>query len=139
MTLLTPAARLQQIAALIERYPDLTVVIDHMADASLDEPHQIRGLLTMARYPKVYVKISHLWSLSKHPYPYADAFVLLKMVYDPFGPRRLMWCTDHTVCLPYTSYSQIVALYRDHPGFMPLAVRREIWHGTVHQVWPFNL
>ncbi|MGU7774272.1 amidohydrolase family protein [Burkholderia sp. MR1-5-21] len=139
MTLLTPATRLQQIAALIERHPDLTVVIDHMADAPLDEPHQIRSLLAMARYPNVYVKISHLWSLSKQPYPYADSFVLLKQVYDAFGPTRLMWGTDHPVCLPYTSYSQTVALYRDHLDFMPLADRREIWHGTVQRVWPFNL
>lgn len=139
MTLLTPATRLPRIAALIERYPDVTVVVDHMADAPLDQPHQIQDLLALARYPNVYVKVSHLWSLSKQSYPFADSFVLLKKVYDAFGPKRLMWGTDHPVCLPYTSYAQAVALYRDHLDFMPSADREEIWHGTVQRVWPFGL
>jgi len=139
MTLLTPTTRLSTIAALIERYPDLTVVIDHMADAPLDQPDQIKSLLTLARYPNVFVKISHLWSLSKQAYPFVDSFDLLKSVYDAFGPKRLMWGTDHPVCLPYTSYARAVALYRDRLDFMPQADREEIWHGTVQRVWPFGL
>ncbi|WP_176079839.1 amidohydrolase family protein [Paraburkholderia tropica] len=139
MTLLTPAIRLPQISKLIERYPDLTVVIDHMADAALDQPEQIQDLLALARYPNVYVKISHLWSLSQQPYPFPDSFVLLKKVYDAFGPKRLMWGTDHPICLPYVTYAQAVSLYRDHLDFMPLADREEIWHGTVQRVWPFGL
>ena len=32
MTILTPISRMPDIAALAEKFPDLTIVIDHMAD-----------------------------------------------------------------------------------------------------------
>lgn len=139
MNVLTVPSRLPQIAVLIDRHPDLTVVIDHMADTPLERADQIRELLALARFPNVYVKISHLWSLSKQAFPYSDAFALLKQVYDRFGPKRLMWGTDHPVCLPHLSYAQAIALYRDHLDFMPLEDRKEIWHRTVQRVWPFGL
>ncbi|WP_368622573.1 amidohydrolase [Paraburkholderia sp. BR13444] len=139
MTLLEPATRLPDITCLIDRYPDLTVVIDHMADTPLDQPQQLQSLLQLARYPNVYVKISHLWSLSKQAYPYADSFSMLKMIYDAFGARRLIWGTDHPVCLPHVSYGLAVALYRDYLDFMPAADRKEIWHGTVQRIWPFGI
>jgi L-fuconolactonase len=139
MTLLAPATRLPEITKLVDRYPDLTVVIDHMADTPLDRPDQLQYLLALARYPNVYVKVSHLWSLSKQAYPYDDSFVMLKKIYDVFGAKRRMWGTDRPICLPYLSYEQAVALYRDHLDFMPLQDREEIWHGTVQRVWPFGL
>ncbi|MBU9180058.1 amidohydrolase family protein [Burkholderia gladioli] len=139
MTVLTVPGRLLQIAALIDRHPDLAVVIDHMADTPPERADQIRDLLALARFPNVFVKISHLWSLSKQAFPYADAFALLKQVYDAFGPKRLMWGTDHPVCLPHLSYARAIALYRDHLDFMPLEDRQEIWHRTVQRIWPFGL
>jgi L-fuconolactonase len=139
MTVLTRPSRLPAVARLVEQHPDLTVVIDHMADTPLDQPQQLQALLALARYPNVYVKISHLWSLSKQPYPYSDSLVMLKKVYDAFGAKRLMWGTDHPVCLPYLTYAQAVALYRDHLDFMPASDREEVWHGTVQRVWPFGL
>jgi len=42
-------------------------------------------------YPKLFVKISHTWSISKQPYPYVDAQQFVKRLYEKFGPQRLMW------------------------------------------------
>jgi len=56
--------------ALIDRFPDLTLVIDHMADCPLDQPAEIEKLIALRRHPKVFVKISHTWWLSRQPYPY---------------------------------------------------------------------
>jgi L-fuconolactonase len=139
MTVLTPATRLPEVTQLIDKYPDLTVVIDHMADTPLDQPEQLEWLLALERYPKVFVKVSHLWSLSSQAYPYDDAFVMLKKVYDTFGAKRLMWGTDYPINLPKASYADVVALYRDHLDFMPAEDRQEILSGTVQRVWPFGL
>jgi L-fuconolactonase len=67
MTVLAPATRLPEITKLIDQHPDLTVVIDHMADAPLAEPEQLKSLLALKRYPNVYTKISHLWSRRSTP------------------------------------------------------------------------
>lgn len=47
--------------------PELTIVIDHMADCPVNQPRQLDKLIDLQRYPKVFVKISHTWSLSKQP------------------------------------------------------------------------
>ncbi len=70
---LAPIGRMPEVGALIERCPDLTVVIDHMADCPVDQPAELEKLIALKRYPRVFVKVSHTWSLSKQPYPWLDA------------------------------------------------------------------
>ena len=83
-----------EVGALLEKTPDLTMVIDHMADCPVDQPAELEKLIALKRYPNVFVKISHTWSLSKQPYPWLDAQQHVKRLYDAFGPQRLMWATD---------------------------------------------
>jgi len=80
-----------------------------------------------------------MWSLSKQAYPYPDAAVQVKRLYDTFGPRRLMWGTDWPISLKQLPYDKAVALYRDHLDFLPATDREQILSKTVQQVWPFNL
>ena len=94
MTVLVPIGRVPEVQKLVERFPELTVVIDHMADCPVDHPEQLEKLVALVRYPKVFVKISHTWSLSKESYPWLDSQRLVKRLYDTFGPQRLMWATD---------------------------------------------
>ena len=54
----------------------------------------LKKLLALAEYPRVYVKISHLWSLSKEKYPYKDTHDQVKRLYDKFDVKRLMRETD---------------------------------------------
>jgi predicted TIM-barrel fold metal-dependent hydrolase len=137
MTLLVPATRLPDLVPLIEASPELTVVIDHMADCPLDRPDQLQLLLNLARYPRVFVKISDMWVLSKQPYPYRDAQEQVKRLMARFGAQRLMWATNWPVSLAQLPYEKIVALYRDHFGFLSREEHAEILSGTVQRVWPF--
>lgn len=139
MTLLIPATRLPQLHPLIEANPDLQVVIDHMADTPLDHPEQLDLLLALARYPKVFVKISHAWSLSAQPYPYVDAIAQIQRLYKTFGAKRLMAGTDWPISLPKQSYAQTVAFYRDHLSFLPPEDHVQILSKTVQEVWPFDI
>jgi L-fuconolactonase len=139
MTLLIPASRLPEIHPLIEANPDLQIVIDHMADTPLDQPEQLKLLLDLARYPKVFVKISHMWSLSAQAYPYTDAAVQVKHLYDTFGPERLMAGTDWPISLPKQTYAETVALFRDHLDFLSVADRTQILSETAQEVWPFHI
>src|ERR1035441_4042950 len=81
MTVLAPVARMPEVAALLEKLPDLTVVIDHMADCPIDQPAELEKLIALKRYPKVFVKISHTWSISKQPYPWLDAQQYVKRLH----------------------------------------------------------
>lgn len=139
MTVLAPVTRMPDLAPLIEANPELTVVIDHMADCPLDRPDLLKLLLDLARYPKVFVKISDMWRLSKQAYPYPDAQEMVKRVLAQFGAQRLMWATCWPVSLWQLQYARVVELYRDHLGFLSREEHQEILFKSVQRVWPFGL
>src|ERR1700684_1310482 len=85
MTLLVPISRVPDVQKLVERFPELTIVIDHMGDCPVDPPEQLEMLVALVRYPRVFVKISHTWSLSKESYPWLDSQRLGKGLFEPFG------------------------------------------------------
>ncbi len=137
MTLLTSTTRLPDVANLIQNYPDLDVVIDHMADCPPNSREELQKLLDLAKFAHVYVKISHMWSLSKQGYPYVDTHDMVHRIYDKFGPRRLMWGTDWPLVERYCSYSKALALVRDELKFLNAEDKEWILGKTLERVWPF--
>jgi L-fuconolactonase len=138
MTLLAPISRVPDIGRLVDRFPDLTVVIDHMADCPVDHPEELEKLVALVRYPKVFVKISHTWSLSKEAYPWRDAQRLVRRLYETFGPRRLMWATDWPIVETVASYRQALTVVRDDMDFLTADDKSWILSKTIEQVWPFR-
>jgi len=138
MTVLAPVTRMPDVAKLIERFPDLTVVIDHMADSPLNEPKELEKLLALHRFPKVFVKISHSWSLSSQPYPYLDSQRQIKRLYDVFGPKRLMAGSDWPLVEKYCTYTQAIDIARKRIDFLNADDKRWICGLTAEQVWPFD-
>lgn len=86
MQVYAPIMRMPDLAHLIEMCSDLTVVIDHMADCPIDRPHELEELIALARYTRVFVKISHTWSISRQPYPWLDAQEYVKRLHAVYGP-----------------------------------------------------
>ena len=137
MTVLAPITRLPDVAALLERTPELTTVIDHMADCPIDQPAELEKLIALRRYPNVFVKISHTWSISKEPYPWRDAQVYVKRLYDTFGPRRLMWATDWPIIEGWSTYDKALTMVRDEMKFLNAEDREWMLSKTIERVWPF--
>jgi predicted TIM-barrel fold metal-dependent hydrolase len=130
--------RLTDVARVIERYRDsLDVCIDHMADCPIDQPDDLKRLVALARWPRVFVKISHLWSLSQQKYPYKDTHDQVKRLSDAFGPPRLMWGTDWPMVEEYCGYTKALVLYRDEINGWTAAERRWILGGTALKLWSF--
>ncbi|HEX3875985.1 MAG TPA: amidohydrolase family protein [Bryobacteraceae bacterium] len=138
MTVLAPIGRMPELAALIERCPDLTVVIDHMADCPVDQPKELDKLIALHRYPKVFVKVSHTWSLSKQPYPWLDAQEHVKRLHASFGPQRLMWATDWPIIENSKArYDQALTVVRDDMKFLNAEDKSWMLSKTIERVWPF--
>jgi L-fuconolactonase len=136
MTILAPVTRMPDIERLADRVPELTIVVDHMADSPLNEPAQLEKLIALRRFPRLYVKISHAWSLSSEPYPYYDAQTQIGRLYDAFGPRRLISGTDWPLVESYCTYAEAIDLYRRRIRFFSDEDRRWICGQTALEVWP---
>jgi predicted TIM-barrel fold metal-dependent hydrolase len=139
LCILCRSTRLADVGRLIERHNDaLDVCIDHMADCPIDQPSEWNKLLALGKFARVFVKISHLWSLSRQRYPYRDTHDAVKRVYDAFGPHRLMWGSDWPLVDAYCDYGKALALYREEIAFLTAEDRRWILGQTALRLWPFT-
>jgi L-fuconolactonase len=138
MTILASIGRMPEIGALIERFADLTVVIDHMADCPVDQPAELEKLIALRRYPRVFVKISHTWSLSKQAYPWLDAQEHVKRLHAAFGPERLMWATDWPIIESVARYDQALTVVRDDMKFLNADDKAWMLSKTIERVWKFG-
>jgi predicted TIM-barrel fold metal-dependent hydrolase len=81
------------IGELLAKFPDMPVVLDHLARAGQGTPSEYDDVLRLAKLPRVYMKYSGtgVTASSKQPYPHADAKPLVKRAYEAFGPDRIIW------------------------------------------------
>ena len=112
---------------------------DKLADCPLNQPEELDKLLALRRFPKVYVKISHSWSLSAEKYPYPDSQRQIKRLYDAFGPRRLMAGSDWPLVEKFCTYAQAIDIARQRISFFSAEDKRWICGLTAQQVWPFGM
>jgi L-fuconolactonase len=138
MTVLAPITRMPEVALQMEKLPDLTVVIDHMADCPVDQPAELEKLIALKRFPNVFVKVSHTWSLSKQPYPWLDAQELVKRLHAAFGPERLMWATDWPIVESHSTYERALSVVRDDMKFLNAEDKSWMLSKTIERDWPFG-
>ncbi len=138
MTILAPITRMPDVGRLMDRFPALTIVIDHMADCPVDQPQLLDQLIALRRHPKLFVKVSHTWSLSKQPYPWLDAQEHVKRLHASLGPERLMWATDWPIVENTATYRQALTVVRDEMKFLNDDDRRWMLNGTIQRVWNFE-
>jgi predicted TIM-barrel fold metal-dependent hydrolase len=137
MQIYAPIGRMPDLVHLIEQCPDLNLVIDHMADCPIDRPQELEKLIVLARYPRVFVKISHTWSISRQHYPWLDAQEYVKRLLAVYGPQRLMWASDWPVDLGWTTYDKTLSVVRDEMKFLNAEDKAWILGKTAQRVWPF--
>ncbi len=117
MCCLIDAADLAGVAAMCERYPDTTVVIDHFARVGVDgeiRDHDVDALCALARHKRTHLKLSAYYALGKKKAPYLDLVPMIRRALDAFGVERCMWASDS----PYQvvnghTYHDSIALIRD--------------------------
>ena len=135
------ATDLPALEPIVDRFPDVKVVLDHPGGPPVgEEPtHPLLGnVLRMARYPNVYVKVSNMNRISKVPYPHRDTHDMVRRIYDAFGPERLMWGTDFPHVLTAGGYVHALELVRDELDFLTNEDKDWLFSGTVRKVWKFE-
>jgi len=115
--LLVHTRHLKYIQKVVDACPDLKLVIDHMAKPPIANGEIERWrqeLRQVAANEQIYCKLSGLvteanwtsWTKSDLR-PYVDCALEL------FGSSRLLFGSDHPVCLLAASYEQVLASFRE--------------------------
>ncbi|WP_167558704.1 amidohydrolase family protein [Bradyrhizobium canariense] len=133
---------LSEIAVLAERYPGLTIILDHMARRSdLRDAEcfaDLDDLLALARLPNIAVKATALPCYTNESYPFANLTPYLKRTFEAFSAHRIMWGSDLTR-LP-CSYAECLDHMRRELDFLTDDDRALVLGGTAQALlrWPEN-
>ncbi len=80
-----------QIHDLAEQFPEVTLILDHLARGGQGTAEEYVEVLKLAKLKRAVMKYSGVAYSSKEPYPHRDAAPLVRRVYDAFGPDRIIW------------------------------------------------
>jgi len=126
--------QLEAAIRLAENFPAQPFVLDHIAKPPIKdgtiEPWapQLRRL---AQLPNVHCKVSGMLTEADHQAWRAEQFrPYLDVVFEAFGPSRLMYGSDWPVCLFAGSYEQAYRLVDDYTRGLTAAERAGLFGGN---------
>jgi len=137
ITVLCGPHQIALVMPMVERYPQVTVVIDHFAGITVEQgmaSAPFRTLMGLARFPNTYLKLSglHYWG-DLYPFPRAQEH--LKAAYLAFGPDRLIWGSDWPHIMFGYGYVRCANFVRRDLDWLSEAEKTRIMGATAHRLW----
>ena len=141
--LLLRPRHLPVVAELVERVPDLPMVIDHIAKPMIAQRVMdgwAEDMERIAKIPHIHVKLSGMvteanpakWS-AEDLRPYVQHVLRL------FGPDRLMFGSDWPVCLPAGSWKEVLAAFTQALGAQSIDLREKILGETAQRFYKLSV
>jgi predicted TIM-barrel fold metal-dependent hydrolase len=127
---------LPQLTGMIERFPKVNIILDHMARPVLEDgpPYAAAAsLFALARYPSVHLKFTARNFIQSRSGKATPETFFGKLIAE-FGADRLAWGSNY----PSTEgpLSDLVALGRDTLAFLPQSDRDWIFYKTAQKLYP---
>ena len=137
--ILVLARQLPVACQVVERFPDQAFVLDHIAKPFIKEGARepwATDLQRLARYPNVACKVSGMvteadWQFWRP----ADMWPYLDIVFEAFGPERIMFGSDWPVCTVAGTYEQVAGIVSDYVDSLSEDEQVAIWGGTAAEFY----
>jgi len=123
--------QLPEAMALVERFPAQAFVIDHAAKPDIkgkEIKNWAKHMALIARHSQVYCKLSGLlteadWQQwNKH-----ELFTYMDVLFEHFGPERILFGSDWPVLLLAGGYTQWVAMVQEYLEPLGTAVQQQVF------------
>ena len=138
VSVLANPEHLSTIGTLAARFPEVPLVIDHLAHPKVAEGIGGAGfqeLLGLASHPLVFVKMSGYYHFTDQPDPYSDCWPFFQALFDRFGPDRLIWGSDFPHVERTTGYASALELVRGGLPFLSGPDRELILGGNAAKLY----
>ena len=129
--------RAPKLAAMLERFPGVTVALDHLGSVTFDDgpPYETAApIFDLAKFPNLRLKFSPTNEQSAARGP-GDIKDVLQRIVDRFGVDRLMWGSNFSATYE-PPYAELVAMGRESLSFLTAEERAKIMGGNALEVWP---
>lgn len=133
---------LQLIPFIVERVPNLRMVIDHIAKPFIAD-HLTEGwaqdISAAAQFPQIYCKLSGMITeADPQGWKAEDLRPYIQHVLKAFGPERLMFGSDWPVCRLAGSWKQVLAAFTQALGPVPQHTRDLLLGDTATEFYRLN-
>lgn len=112
------------------RFPDQKFVLDHIAKPEIRDQKigsWEKGIRELAKHPHMYCKVSGMVTEADWNGWASDDFrPYLDVVFDAFGPERLLFGSDWPVCKLAASYGEVLQLVEEYIGSYPQTDQEQI-------------
>ena len=124
------------IEAILERFPGLRVVLDHLARPVQDDGppyHGAESLWRLARSPGVYLKLTERNIVGARA-GLATPETFFGQLVSTFGANRIAWGSNYPAS--ERPLAELVTLAQEALAFLPESDRRWIFRGTAQVLYP---
>jgi len=141
--ILVYARQLPSVLSLVDRLPEQPLVVDHLAKPEIGE-----GILepwathmrALAEHPHVWCKVSGMvteadWS----GWDAEDLRPYLDVVFEAFGPRRLMFGSDWPVCLLAAGYQEVLQVVASYASSLTPDEQGALFGGTAVRFYALDV
>lgn len=120
---------------LLERHPEQTFVLDHLAKPAIRSGPAdpafatwARDLAALAEHPRCFCKLSGLVTEADWQHWTPDDLVpYLDVAFEAFGPERVLYGSDWPVCLLAGSYARVLAALRSWSAQLEATARDNLF------------
>jgi L-fuconolactonase len=130
---------LEHVPTLVERHPDLRIVIDHLSKPPIGAPDVEPWwslIAAAAEGPLVHAKVSGLYPGEAPATWTADAVrPFVDRALEVFGPERLMYGGDWPISVTAGGYDRVIAGLADVLAGLAEDEQEQLWSGTARRFY----
>jgi L-fucono-1,5-lactonase len=119
---------------LVQKFPEQSFVLDHLAKPDIKTGSSrswAAQMRTIAQSPKVCCKLSGLVTEADwRSWKPGEFTPFLDVVFQAFGPERLLFGSDWPVCLLAASYAQVKGIVEEYVDKFAAGARERIFGGN---------
>ncbi len=124
---------------LVEQFPEGRFVLDHIAKPLIKDSQLApwdRDIRRLAAFPNVTCKVSGMVTEANwQSWQPADFRPYLDLIFEAFGPGRIMFGSDWPVCTLAGSYARVVNLVADYAARLSDSEQADVWGETARRFY----
>jgi len=135
---LTLPVHLRQLRHLLDRYPEMRVVIDHGSKPAIrDDAFQdwAKDIKALASETSAFCKLSGLVTEASPGWNTDDLRPYVQHLLDCFGPDRLIWGSDWPVCTLASGYARWVETTNELLNELTVSQIEAVYGGTAGRAY----
>ncbi|NIJ35237.1 amidohydrolase family protein [Sphingomonas oligoaromativorans] len=136
------APQMAGLAPLIQRHPDVPVIINHLGMPIISEREGMTrwryGIRALAACPNVHIKLSGLGFVDRH-WTLDSIAPVLREVIDVFGPGRCLFASDSPTDKLFAPFDAYLETYHAFAADYSEAERRDMFGRNANRVYRLGL